>query len=157
MSHDVAPAARPGWSPRFDDVAPGDVLEGPGMTITDAHLVHWAGLTGDTVSLHLDQTYAAATRFGGRIAHGPLVMSLGLGLMTQTGLLVNVLAWLGVDRVVAKAPVYIGDTVHPRATLVHARRTSAGDKGVWTLGYEMLNQKGETVMTFTSSFMVPIA
>jgi itaconyl-CoA hydratase len=157
MSHEVTHAARPGWSPLFADLTPGDVLDGPGMTITDAHLVTWAGLTGDIVSLHLDETYAARTRFGARIAHGPLVMSLGLGLITQTGVFTNVIAWLGVDEVVAKAPVYIGDTVHPRATLVRAKETSSGSKGVWTVGYEMLNQRGEIVMTFTSSLMVPVA
>ena len=68
-----------------------------GMTITDAHLVQWAGLTGDLVSLHLDETYAAETPFGQRIAHGPLTLSLGLGLMTQTGYFSNVVAWLGLD------------------------------------------------------------
>jgi itaconyl-CoA hydratase len=156
MSHDVASTARLGGSPLFGDLSLGDVIDGPGMTVTDAHLVTWAGLTGDIVSLHLDEEYAAKTRFGARIAHGPLVMSLGLGLMTQTRLFVNVVAWLGVDAVVARAPVFIGDTVHPRATLLEARETTSGDKGIWTVGYEMLNQRGEIVMSFTSRFMIPI-
>lgn len=111
------------------------------MTITDTHLVTWAGLTGDIVSLHLDETVAAATSFGTRIAHGPLVMSLGLGLLTQTGIFKNVVAWLGVDEVRAKAPTKIGDTIHPRATLLAARITSSGEQGIWTFGYEMVNQR----------------
>ena len=138
----------------WDDLSVGQVLRGPGMTITDAHLVTWAGLTGDIVSLHLDDTVAAESQFGRRVAHGPLIMSLGLGLLTQTGIFTEVLAWLGVDAVRAIAPVFVGDTIHPRVTLTASRLTSRGDRGVWTFGYEMVNQRGDVVMTFTSSLMI---
>jgi hypothetical protein len=82
----------------WEDLVAGDVIRTAGMTITEAHLVQWAGLTGDLVSLHLDETYAATTPFGQRIAHGPLTMSLGLGLMTQTGYFNNVVAGSGSMR-----------------------------------------------------------
>ena len=84
---------------RWSALAVGDVVESPGITIGEAHLVQWAGLTGDWVSLHLDAQYAAATPFGERIAHGPLTLSIALGLLTQTGYFSNVAAWLGVDEV----------------------------------------------------------
>jgi len=154
MSSRTADPLRFDAGPLHDDLPQGTVVETSGITITDAHLVTWAGLTGDIVSLHLDETVAAKTQFGRRIAHGPLIMSLGLGLLTQTGIFKHVVAWLGVDRVRAVAPVYVGDTVRPRATLAISRRTSSGDKGIWTFEYEMLNQRDQVVMTFASSFMV---
>jgi itaconyl-CoA hydratase len=138
----------------WDDLTVGQVIDGPGMTITDAHLVTWAGLTGDIVSLHLDDTVATRSRFGRRVAHGPLVMSLGLGLFTQTGIFTEVMAWLGVDGVRALAPVHVGDTIRPRVTLEGSRLTSRGDRGVWTFAYTMLNQDEDVVMTFTSSLMI---
>jgi acyl dehydratase len=138
----------------WEDLRVGDPLRGPGITITDAHLVQWAGLTGDQVSLHLDEQYALAAGFAGRIAHGPLSLSLSLGLLTQTGIFGNVTAWLGVDQVRATAPVLIGDTIHPEAEVVAARPTSKPGQGIWTLGYRTRNQHGATVMTFTSSFLV---
>ncbi|MGW1991452.1 MaoC family dehydratase [Embleya sp. NPDC001921] len=138
----------------WEDLALGDVLRGPGVTVTDAHLVTWAGLTGDWVSLHLDEEYAASTGFGGRIGHGPLSLSLTLGLLTQTGWFGNVQAWLGLDEVRALAPVRIGDTIRPTAELVAARRTSKPGRGLWTLAYTTVNQHAETVMTFTGSFLV---
>ena len=138
----------------WEDLQVGDQLRGPGVTITDSHLVQWAGLTGDWVSLHLDEEYAAAAGFSGRIAHGPLSMSMTLGLLTQTGIFGNVTAWLGVDQVRASTPVLIGDTIHPEAEVVVARSTSKPRNGIWTLSYRTVNQRGETTMTFTSTFMV---
>ena len=138
----------------WEDLVAGDVIRTAGMTITDAHLVQWAGLTGDLVSLHLDETYAATTPFGQRIAHGPLTMSLGLGLMTQTGYFSNVVAWLGLDEVRAVAPVFIGDTIHVSATVELARETRKPDQGIWKINYSVLKQDDSTVMTFSSSFIM---
>lgn len=138
----------------WEDLVTGDVIETAGMTITDAHLVQWAGLTGDLVSLHLDESYAATTPFGQRIAHGPLTMSLGLGLMTQTGYFSNVLAWLGLDEVRAVAPVFIGDTIRVNATVAMVRETKKPEQGIWKINYLVLKQDNSTVMTFSSSFII---
>jgi len=139
---------------KWEDLVEGDIVVGPGVTITDAHLVTWAGLTGDIVSLHLDEVYASKTQFGQRIAHGPLTLSLCLGLMTHTGYFTSVIAWLGLDEVRARLPVFIGDTIHPEATVAEARLTSRPGQGLWSLEYRAVNQRAETVMTFRSSFLV---
>lgn len=138
----------------WDDLEVTDVLVGPGITITEAHLVTWAGLTGDIVQFHVDAEYAAATPFGERVAHGPLTLSFGLGLMTHTGYLGNVVAWLGLDEVRAIKPVLIGDTVHPEAEMLEARPTRDASRGVWRMAYSVKNQSDETVMSFVSSFLV---
>ncbi len=44
--------------------------------ITDEDVVTFAGVSGDTNRLHLDDEFAARTRFGDRIAHGTLVSGL---------------------------------------------------------------------------------
>lgn len=138
----------------WDDLVTADVIHTAGITITDAHLVQWAGLTGDIVSLHLDESYAATTPFGRRIAHGPLTMSLGLGLMTQTGYFSNVVAWLGLDEVRALAPVFIGDTIRVNAAVDMVRETKKPEQGIWKINYTVLKQDDSTVMTFSSSFIV---
>lgn len=151
-STNSAPKGRPDH--HWDALVEGDRVVSAGMTITDAHLVNWAGLTGDLVSLHLDETYAQQTQFGQRIAHGPLTLSLGLGLMTQTGYFSNVMAWLGLDEVRALAPVFIGDTIHVEAVVSTARESSKPGVGIWSLDYTVFKQDGTKVMTFTSSFMI---
>ncbi|GAB89602.1 MaoC family dehydratase [Gordonia rhizosphera] len=139
---------------RWEDLRLGDTLCSPGITVTDAHLVSWAGLTGDIVSLHLDEQYAATTQFGQRIAHGPFTLSTALGLITQTGYFSNVVAWLGLDEVRAQQPVLIGDSIRVEAELVATRLTKKTDRGIWTFSYTVRNQRSEPVMTFQSSFMI---
>ena len=139
---------------RWGALVEGDRVRSPGITVTEAHLVQWAGLTGDWVSLHLDEEYASKTPFGRRIGHGPLTLSVGLGLLTQTGYFSNVVAWLGLDEVRAVQPVFIGDTIHAEATVRVARETKKPDVGLWTLDYTVVKQDGSTVMTFTSSFLI---
>ncbi|MDP9933785.1 acyl dehydratase [Paenarthrobacter nicotinovorans] len=147
-----APKGRPDHY--WDALVEGDVVVSPGITVSEAHLVQWAGLTGDWVSLHLDEEYASKTQFGRRIGHGPLTLSVGLGLLTQTGYFTNVTAWLGLDEVRAVQPVFIGDTIHTEATVRTARTTKRPDTGIWTLDYKVIKQDGSVVMTFSSSFMI---
>ena len=45
-------------------------------TITEADLVLFAGVSGDNNAMHVNEEFAAATPFGGRIAHGMLTASL---------------------------------------------------------------------------------
>ncbi|WGF87108.1 MaoC family dehydratase [Marinivivus vitaminiproducens] len=45
-------------------------------TITDADITLFAGISGDTNPVHLDEDFASGTLFNGRIAHGMLTASL---------------------------------------------------------------------------------
>ena len=45
-------------------------------TITEADLVLFAGVSGDNNAMHVNEEFAAATPFGGRIAHGMLTASV---------------------------------------------------------------------------------
>ena len=54
----------------------------PGMratfskTITEADIVLFAAVSGDNNAMHVNDEFAATTRFGGRIAHGFLTASV---------------------------------------------------------------------------------
>lgn len=157
MAHPTAPAPpKVLTAPEhfWEDLCADDRLLSPGLTITESHLVSWAGLTLDNVALHLDAEHAAGTPFGQRIGHGPLTLSVALGLMTQTGYFTRVIAWLGLDTVRALKPVLIGDTIRAEARVAVARETKKPEQGLWTLEYAVVNQRDEPVMTFTSSFLM---
>lgn len=109
-------------------------------TITDADIRAFAALTGDYNPVHLDDEYAASTRFGRRIAHG--MLSAGL----LSAVLANKLPGRGTVYLSQSlrfvAPVYPGDTVTARVTVTEIRP----DKPIVTLETVCTNQHAEAVI-----------
>jgi phosphate acetyltransferase/phosphate butyryltransferase len=106
--------------------------------VTAESIREYAELSGDFNPLHVDPEYAAATRFGSVVAHGPLGLQTAFEMMTS---------WLGLDALPAVsveaaylAPVRPGDAVTSRVTgiLEHA--------GALALTVACTNQRGEAVI-----------
>lgn len=78
-------------------------------TITDADVVNFAGVSGDTNPIHLDEEFASRTHFGTRIAH---VMLYASYLYTILGTKLPGPGSVYIDqRLQFTAPVKVGDTV----------------------------------------------
>ncbi len=75
----------------------------------------FAGITGDTNPVHLNQDYAATTMFEGRIAHGMLSAGF-ISTVLGTRLPGPGTIYLS-QNLQFKAPVRIGDTVTARVTV----------------------------------------
>jgi 3-hydroxybutyryl-CoA dehydratase len=84
-------------------------------TIGPADLVMFAGMSGDTNPMHLNEEYAQQTMFGGTIAHGMLCSSF---ISTVVGTRLPGPGCVYVSQTLKfKAPVRPGDTVTARATV----------------------------------------
>jgi 3-hydroxybutyryl-CoA dehydratase len=86
-----------------------------GRTITDADIVLFSGISGDTNPVHLDQDFASRTMFSGRIAHGMLTAAF-ISTVIGTRLPGPGAIYVG-QTLRFKAPVRVGDTVSARATV----------------------------------------
>jgi acyl dehydratase len=122
--------------------------------VTEADIAAHTGLTWDFYPLHTDEEYAKQTRFGTRIAHGPLIYTMSIGLMPIDWFGDAIEAFLGVDALRHTAPVFPGDTIEVHATVKDARPTSNGESGVVAIEYLTKNQRGETVMEMTAKFLM---
>ncbi len=84
-------------------------------TITDADIVLFAGISGDTNPIHLNQEFASQTMFKERIAHGMLSASF-ISTVIGTKLPGPGCIYLS-QNMKFKAPVKVGDTVLAKATI----------------------------------------
>jgi acyl dehydratase len=139
----------------WEDFSVGDKVTSMGITVTEAHVVTWAGLTMDFYPLHMDKEYASKTQFKERIVHGPLTFALAVGLMGLTGYAKDsVSAWLGVNNMRIPAPVKIGDTIRLHAEITQMRESKNPNQGLTVMHYEVVNQRDEPVMTFEMRFLM---
>jgi 3-hydroxybutyryl-CoA dehydratase len=98
----------------IEDLKPG-MSASYGKTVGEADIVLFAGVSGDTNPVHLDEDYAKATMFKTRIAHGMLSAGfistvLGTKLPGPGAIYMS-------QNLKFKAPVKIGDTVLATCTV----------------------------------------
>jgi len=114
----------------------------------------FADLTGDRNPLHLDDEFAAQTRFGKRIVHGILVFAASIGLLqSDEGRRPHIIGFLGTDRLRFANPVFPGDQIRVRQT-VRAVSPVSPDSGILEAAEEVLNQDGVVTVSYTARFLV---
>jgi acyl dehydratase len=110
------------------------------LAISDDTIRAFAEVTGDNNPVHIDDEYAAGTRFGRRIAHG----MIAAGLISAA--LANDLPGPGsvyLNQTLAfKLPVYPGDTITSTVEVLSVRP----DKPIVTLATVCTNQDGAVVL-----------
>ncbi|MBL8701944.1 MAG: MaoC family dehydratase [Alphaproteobacteria bacterium] len=115
----------------YEDFVPGTVLKSAPRTITLADIDRYADLTGERHPVHMDEDFARAAGFKGRIAHGLFGLALIEGLKASLGCFErSVVASLGWDRIKFHAPLEPGDVVHLELTLVEKRPSSKPGRGI---------------------------
>jgi len=123
----------------FEDVVLQGVLQTPAMTITEAHVAMYAGLTRDDPA-----------EPGSVPEILPICLTTGLGWRVPQPPLA-VLAFMGFEWH-PLLPVRVGDTIFSRSKTVTKR--SMKDGGVVIEEREVINQRGETVHKGKFTFLV---
>jgi len=137
----------------FEDYAIGSSRRTFGRTITEADIVIHAGQTGDFFPHHMDAEWCASQDFKQRIAHGTLVLSIGIGMTAST---INPRSMsYGYDRVRFIRPVFIGDTLTVAAKIADKRdHPKRKTHGVLVEVVEIANQRGDTVLACEHLYLV---
>jgi acyl dehydratase len=142
----------------FEDFHVGDQFESAGHTVTSAQIQAFAELTRDRNPLHVDAGYAATMPYGQIIAHGLLCLSLGAGLIEETGIHSGTsIALLGIREWVFREAVVAGDTIRARMTVID-KRLSRKDpsRGILVRRIEILNQDDLTVQDGEMTLLVRV-
>lgn len=128
----------------YDDLAEGSFFLTSGVTVTETHVVGYAGVSGDLFDVHMDDEFARQQGFSGRIAHGLLGLALIDGLKTRSPVRLLGIATLSWDWSF-KAPILIGDRIAARFSVQARRETRREDRGIVTFDVKVVNQKGLVV------------
>ena len=139
----------------FEDYVPGSVHEFGDILVSAEEIIGFAQRY-DPQDFHTDPEAAAKSRFGGLIASGWQTCGLMMRLYSDYYLTKNgSLASPGVDELRWLVPVRPGDILRMRVTVAEARRSkSKPDRGLVRSAIEVLNQKGEIVMTMMAMNLI---
>jgi acyl dehydratase len=134
----------------FDDIQVGDSFETDAYTMTEAEIIDY-GRQFDPQPFHTDPEAAKRTMFGGLIASGWHTAAVMMRL--QVGAFVNRMASRGspgFDELRWLKPVRPSDTIRARLTVAEKSPSrSRPDIGSVRYATEVINQRGEVVMTLT--------
>jgi 3-hydroxybutyryl-CoA dehydratase len=135
----------------YNEIAVGDSFE-TAITVTETHLVLGSGMFGDFNPLHVNETFASRSRFGGRILHGPFTSAL---VAAPVGNYFHSTAIAYLEHYCKfTAPVRIGDTLTTRWTITEKLDKPKHAGGIAVLAGVCTNQSGSVVVEATGKIMV---
>ncbi|GGF04402.1 acyl dehydratase [Aliidongia dinghuensis] len=136
----------------YEDLEPGDHYETGAIGVTEAHIVAFAGLSGDFFDVHMDDEFARAQGFPARVAHGLLGLALADGLKNRASVRIMAVASLGWNYRF-KGAIFAGDRIRALIRVV-AKRVSSKGQGLLTLGFEVRKQGGEVAQEGETTLLI---
>ena len=137
------------------DLHAGLTFDTSGIVVTESQIVAFAGISGDFYELHMDDVYAREQGFSGRVAHGLLGLALVDGLKNRAEVRIAAIATLEWTYTFL-GPVYVGDRIFARITVLDTRPTKDPQRGVARLNFDVINQHGEVVQRGLNTLLVHV-
>ncbi len=139
----------------FEDFSVGRVFDSGTRQLSEQDILGFAR-EYDPQYFHTDPEAAKQSIFGGLIASGWQTVGVCMRLMCDSYLLESSsMGSPGMDAVRWVKPVYPGDTLRMRATVIAAKPSSSKpDRGMATMRCNIYNQKDELVMHMQSVQMM---
>lgn len=140
----------------LEEFKAGDVYKHwPGRTITESDDMLFCMLTMNHHPLHIDANYAKDSQFGRNVVVGNLVVDIAFG-QSVPDVSGKALANLGFESIQFMGPTFHGDTIYSESEVLEVRESrSQPDRGIVTVETRATNQRGEMIMKFKRSVLVP--
>ena len=139
----------------FDDFEIGQVYPGQVRRLGEEEFALFARVTGDSHPIHYDVEYARSSRFGGRVAHGLLLVSItALGAIPLSARLEESMVALVEQDARFEKPVLIGETVSTEFRVEELRPSRSGLQGLVRFAVAMTNGRGEQVLTAHHTYLL---
>ena len=131
----------------------GDTLPAIEKSVSQEQIERYAEAAGDFNPIHLDQEFAANTDFGGRIAHGMMIIAFISEMMTAA----FQEDWVakGQLKVRFRAPVYPGETVVTFGQVKSVKEQDGNTRFVCAVGVR--KQNGDDAINGSATVIIPMA
>jgi len=115
-------------------------------TITEMDNVLFSTLTMNVQPLHIDRHFSAQTEFGQPLVNSLFTLGLVIGMSVNDTTFRTTVANLGMHDITFPAPVFAGDTLHMRTTVLSKRESrSRPQAGIVEFERLGLNHRDEVV------------
>jgi acyl dehydratase len=133
----------------LDEFTVGQRFVSGGCTLSEAQILDFA-FHYDPQPFHMDKEAAPEWPYGGLIASGFQTLLVAFRLFYAEGVIKQgSLGSPGMDELRWHLPVRPGDTIHTVAEVLEVRPSrSRPDRGTVIIANRVLNQRGETVMSY---------
>ena len=115
-------------------------------TVTEVDNVLFTTMTHNPAAIHLDAEYAKGSEFGKPLVNSVFTLGLVVGVSVGDTTLGTTVANLGWDEVRFPKPVFVGDTIHVKTTVVALRESKTRpSNGIVVFEHVGYNQRDEVV------------
>lgn len=119
-------------------------------TVLESDNMWFSNATCNPAAIHIDAEYCRGTEFGRPLMNSVFSLGLVIGLSVQDTTLGTTVANLGMTDVRFPHPVFAGDTLRSRTTVLELRASkSRPNAGIVTFLHQGFNQKDQEVVTCT--------
>jgi 3-hydroxybutyryl-CoA dehydratase len=138
-----------------DDLTIGQTFVGEPRRIGDDQFRAFAGMTGDDHPIHYDDVYAAKTRFGKRLAHGLLVMSMtALGATAMSRQIEDAMVAFVEEGARFLKPVFVNDTLTSRFEVAAIDPKPTRGVALVRFNVSLANDRNEIVLEGHHSYLL---
>ena len=137
----------------FSECEPGTKMVSQQKIITEADISLFCTMTKQDLGMFLHPETARLNGWPKPIVPGVYTLSCTVGLMESSGILADVVAYMGVDEVRFSNPVFAGDILHVESELLSKRLTKSGDRGLINYKWETYKQDGTLVASGKNTCM----
>jgi acyl dehydratase len=117
-------------------------------TVLESDNMWFSNATLNPAAIHIDAEYCKGTEFGKPLVNSIFTLGLVIGLSVQDTTLGTTIANLGMTEVRFSTPVFAGDTLHSRTTVVEVRESnSRPTAGIVTFLHQGFKQDGREVVS----------
>ena len=126
-------------------------------TVTEYDNMMFSCMTMNTQPLHIDAEFARKSIYGQPLVNSMFTLALVVGIQVTELTLGTTLGNLGMTDIAFPRPVFHGDTIRARTTVLDKRISkSRGDSGIVNFLHEGFNQRDELVATVKRAALMAV-